>query len=92
MSFHKFSNNEYRPMLVDTQFDFCAIQNGIGSSPLYTVLMKMIENSTNFNRKCPLPPGEYYIKNFNLQAQHLPNIIPSGLYKVNFTMHTYNNT
>ena len=65
-SFYKFSNNEYRPMLVNTNYDQCAIQNGNGSSPFYTLLLKILVNTTNFYQKCPFLPGEYYIKDFNL--------------------------
>lgn len=90
MRFHfktlfKFSNNEYRPMLVDSSVNFCQIQAGLYSSPLYTFLLNIMKNQTNLNCKCPIPPGEYYIKNVNFQAHHLPSIIPAGQYIANVT-------
>lgn len=89
-SYYKFSNNEYRPMLINYEYDFCDLQEGLYDSPLHTVLMKGFANYTNINRKCPFPPGEYYVKGLNLEARHLPSIIPAGRYLVNLTTYVQN--
>lgn len=81
----KYSNNEYRPQGIHSGYDFCAAQAGFVSSPLNSLITKMIGNYTNWNRKCPFPPGQYYVKDLNLHASHLPAIIPAGQYIVNVT-------
>lgn len=86
-TFYQFSNNEYRPILVSSnaQIDYCAIQAGKYNSPLHTAIMNVLGNHTNINRKCPFPPGEYFVTDLNAQVTHLPNIVPSGRYLINST-------
>lgn len=82
-TYYQFSNNEYRPAYVDVKTDFCASQAGLLSSPMQNLLKKMWGNNTNIFTKCPLLPGEYYTKDWNFDANHLPNIMPSGRYLLN---------
>lgn len=90
-SYFQFSNNEFRPVGFDTAFDFCAIQAGLSSSPLHAVMMNVLANTTNINRKCPFPPGEYYVKNLNFQARHIPNILPAGRHLINISCYIQSN-
>lgn len=82
-TYYQFSNNEYRPAYVDVKTDFCASQAGLLSSPMQNLLKKMWGNNTNIFTKCPLLPGVYYTKDWNFDANHLPNIMPAGRYLLN---------
>lgn len=86
-TFYKFSNNEYRPMGIHTGYDFCAAQEGLLNSVLNRVIMNILSNNTNWNQKCPFQPGEYYVKNLNFHAKHLPSLVPAGRYLANITSH-----
>lgn len=88
--FYKFSNNEYRPMFIDTEIDFCAAQDGTSNSLILNAILNAYANYTNFNIKCPLLPGQYYVKDFNLLGTHLPSVFPIGLYLVNSTARVNN--
>lgn len=79
-AFYKFSNNEYRPILVDHTVDYCAVKEGLLSSPLYNFFEHVWANKTNLFQPCPLMPGEYYVKDWNFEAAHLPSIVPAGRY------------
>lgn len=86
--YYKFSNNEYRPILMDTTVDYCAEQPGTASAALKNFLKSIWRNSSNFFDKAPLCPmlrGEFYIKDWNFSASDLPSIMPSGRYLVNTT-------
>ncbi len=83
-TFHKASNNEYRPMLVDLRDDHC--DSFAKRAKILDFLIKMLENHSNFNKPCPLYPGDYDIKNFNFSISHWPNFIPEGRYIVNITI------
>lgn len=88
-SYYKFSNNEYRPMLINAQFDYCAAQAGFVTSALFTAMMNVFGNNTNINHKCPFPIGEYYVKDVNFRASHLPSLFPTGRYYINLTTHQF---
>ncbi len=90
-SYYKFSNNEYRPMLINSGYDFCAAQEDLANSPLNNLIINAIKNHTNWNRKCPFPPGEYYVKNLNLQAKHMISMIPAGRYLMNISSYIQSN-
>lgn len=82
-SFYKFSNNEYRPMGIQSDVDWCAARAGY-FSPLYNAIRNIgINNSNLLNVHCPLQPGDYYVKDLNVNAGHLPSIIPAGRYLIN---------
>lgn len=83
--FYKFSNNEYRPVFIDTEIDFCAVQAGNQNSPVYDVIMGAYANYSNLNQKCPFLPGQYYVRNLNFEARYLPSIFPAGRYLINST-------
>lgn len=89
--FYKFSNNEYRPLFINTEIDFCAAQVGSFYSPIFTTIMNAYANYSNFNQKCPFMPGQYYVKGLNIQARHLPDIFPVGRYLINSTARTQSN-
>lgn len=84
-TFYQFSNNEYRPILIDAELDFCALQAGHYKSPLHAAIMHVYGNHTNINRQCPFPVGEYFVKDLNAQVDHLPSIVPSGRYLIKST-------
>lgn len=86
-SYYKFSNNEYRPVYINIVTNFCDGMNSVFQKYLFN----MFGNYTNIFQPCPLWPGEYYIKNFNFAAQHLPSIIPAGRYLVNTSAYTQSN-
>ena len=90
-SFYKFSNNEYRPMLIDVTVNYCEAEQGIFTSPLHKYLKTVWINYSNMFQTCPIPPGEYYIKNFNFRSHHLPSIAPAGRYLMNTTIRVQNN-
>lgn len=90
-TYFKFSNNEFRPMGIDSSFEYCGISNGFYTSPLFNFVKNIIKNYTNIYEKCPVPVGEYYIRNFNFQAQHLPMIVPAGQYLANMSLHIQSN-
>lgn len=90
-TFFKASNNEYRPQGIDTRFDYCATQEGIRSSILNNLIRKAIANYTNVVRRCPLTPGNYYIKDWSIDPRQLPSLIPVGRYLVNLTNYIDNN-
>lgn len=89
--FFKFTNNEFRPVFIDTEIDYCAAQAGILNSQVHKMIMNAFANYSNFNRRCPFLPGEYYVKGLNLRPQHLPSMFPVGLYLINSTAHTRHN-
>lgn len=76
-------------MLINAQFDYCAIQAGFSSSPLFTAMMNVFGDNTNINHKCPFPKGEYYVKDVNFRASHLPSVFPAGRYYINITTHQF---
>ncbi|KAJ6639771.1 hypothetical protein Bhyg_12518 [Pseudolycoriella hygida] len=85
-TFYQFSNNEYRPMLIDVTMNFCANEKGIPSSPLHAVMRAIINDYTNFYDSCPFLPGKlYYVKDWNFVASDLPSVVPAGRYMLNFT-------
>lgn len=85
-AYYQFSNNEYRPMLLDIRVDYCAVEAGSVASVFQNVLKGIWGNRTNLFQHCPLAPGEYYIRDWNFVATDLPSIIPAGRYfiKTNF--------
>lgn len=87
-SFYKFSNNEYRPILIHVRDNYCSEQQGLSSRKLVSLLATMFSNHTNIFQACPYLPGEYYIKDFNFGASHLPNVIPAGRYVITTVVRT----
>lgn len=83
--FYQFSNNEYRPVFIDTEIDFCAAQAGKLNSQVFKVIMGTYEKFTNVNQNCPFMPGQYYVKGLNFQSKYLPSIFPVGRYLINST-------
>lgn len=66
----------------------CAAQEGYYISPLYAFFQNVIGNNSNIlNHKCPYLPGEYYFKDINVQAKHLPMIPSQGQYLINITVY-----
>lgn len=80
--YYQFSNNEYRPMILNVKTDFCAAQSGLLDSLYQNVFTHIWRNKTNIFQNCPIPPGYYYLKDWNFVAADLPNIIPAGRYLV----------
>lgn len=89
-SFYKFSNNEYRPAFVDLTTDFCGAELGM-TSIMHSLLKDAWRNLTNIFRPCPFLCGEYYLKDFNFAAYHLPSIVPAGRYFINTTLRVQSN-
>lgn len=88
-TFYKHSNNEYRPLFLNARDDYCkSFQTG---SALLNLLLRNIKNNINFNKPCPWTPGDYFIKDFNFGMDHLPNLIPDGLYILNTTFYRESN-
>lgn len=83
-SFFKHSNNEYRPMLVDSRDEFC--ESYVKRSILFDVVMKTVGENINFNKPCPFNPGDYYVKDFNFAIEHMPSLVPEGRYLLNITV------
>ncbi|KAJ6640215.1 hypothetical protein Bhyg_12965 [Pseudolycoriella hygida] len=80
-TFYQFSNNEYRPMLIDSTMDFCKNQKGIEHSPLHAAFKKTLITLMNVYEACPFLPGKvYYIKDWNFVASDLPSLVPAGRY------------
>lgn len=38
----------------------------------------------NFQTQCPVPPGHYYIRNFNVNQLEIPSFLYSGFYRILF--------
>lgn len=75
-TYYKFSNNEYRPALIDTSVDICAAQSGLYSSPLFNVFKNVVGNTTNFlDHNCPYPPGTYYVIDMRPDATMFPSVV-----------------
>lgn len=89
--YYKFSNNEYRPILMDLTADYCTKQPGVSALKLMNVLSTMWGNNTNIFQPCPFLPGEYYVKNWNFAASDLPSVVPAGRYLLNVTVRTESN-
>lgn len=88
-TFYQFSNNEYRPMLIDNTFNYCDDGKGVVSSSLLKYLQTVWGNSTNIFKPCPISPGEYYVKDWSFAASDLPSgVIPGGRYLVKTLLHT----
>lgn len=86
-TYYKYSNNEYKPTLINANEDVCAVKEGLYISPLYNFVHAFYGKYSNmFSQKCPFLPGEYYVKDFNLQATELPGIFPHGQFLVNHTV------
>lgn len=75
-------------MGVDVTSEWCACQAGLVISPFHTLLQHIWANRTNLFRTCPLPPGSYYLKDWNFSSRDLPSILPAGRYLWNVTGHT----
>lgn len=86
--YYKFSNNEYRPVLMDVTVDHCADQPGSSSSIFVNLLKTMWYNKTNIFQQCPLSRGEYYIKDWNYSAADLPSVLPAGRYLIKASFRT----
>lgn len=65
---------------MDVSADYCADQPGLSASKLQNYLTAIWANETNIFQPCPFLPGEYFLKDWNFEASHLPNIIPAGRY------------
>lgn len=88
-TFYKFSNNEYRPVYVDTSIDYCENEKSGLESVLQEVLKKAWHNKTNFFAKCPVRTGNYYLNDWNPTATDLPSIVPAGRYLFNTFVFNY---
>lgn len=91
-SFYQFSNNEYRPVYLHTSDDYCKNEAGTSKSPLHDLLKAALANYTNLFRSCPFVPAKYYLKGFNFDASHLPNVIPVGRYAMKTSVYERNET
>lgn len=81
--YYQFSNNEYRPILMDVTVDHCGDEPGSASSTFLKLLKTMWLNKSNiWFDQCPIPLGEYYIRDWNFSAADLPSVIPAGRYLV----------
>lgn len=89
--FYQFSNNEYRPVLIDFSGNICASVSGSTGVTFWKVMKNALGNKTNIVQRCPYQRGEYYIKDFNFNASHLPSILPVGRYLIKIHLSTYNN-
>lgn len=83
-SFYKHSNNEYRPMLIDFREDYC---KSFLKRSVLDVILKTVDKYVNFNKPCPWPPGDYYVKDFNFGIKHVPSLVPEGRYLINITLY-----
>lgn len=84
-TYYQFSNNEYRPTLVDITTDYG--DNTVYLKPgIHRIIENMMRNYSNIFTKCPFQPGEYYLKDWNFAAQHLPSVVPAGRYLANITL------
>lgn len=81
-TFYQFSNNEYRPILINVAVDYCGNESGFLQSAMHAFVKAAWGNTTNLFSSCPLQPGEYYIKDWNFDASHLPNVVPAGRYSM----------
>lgn len=83
--FYQYSNNEFRPFLIDMRIEMCSVNNKTSKSLMQAVFAEIVKNHTNMNRPCPLPPSEYYFTNISVGAIHLPSLLPEGRYKLRLT-------
>ena len=85
-TYYKFSNNEYRPSLFETELDLCALQSGLYNTPLFTVFKNAILNISSFmddngnttnimDLNCPFPPGTYYLKDWSPDSKLIPSVV-----------------
>ncbi len=87
-SFYKHSNNEYRPMLLDVQGEFCSAKSGSKKPIFLHLLLNVVENYSNIDQPCPWYPSEYFVKDFNFGIEHIPSMVPEGRYCMNVTLKT----
>lgn len=80
----QFSNNEYRPLLLDRTEDFCAYMKGDLSNILLSRLYPTFTQFTNLNHTCPYHPGLYIVKISNLTISSVAPtmLVPSGRYRI----------
>lgn len=83
--FYQYSNNEFRPILIDMRVKMFSVNNETSKSVLQSLFARIIANHTNIDRPCPLPPGEYYATNVSVGAIHLPSLLPEGRYKIHLS-------
>ncbi|KAG4067636.1 hypothetical protein HA402_005408 [Bradysia odoriphaga] len=83
--FYQYSNNEFRPFLIDMRVEMCSVNNRTSKSLLQSVFAGIVKNHTNMDAHCPLPPAEYYFKNVSVGAANLPSLLPEGRYKLRLT-------
>lgn len=91
-TYYQFSNNEYRPAYIHIVINYCDNESGVHISALQEALKTALGNHTNVFQRCPIQPGDFYLKNFNFDASHLPSIIPVGRYLFKTCMYEKNET
>lgn len=85
--YYKFSNNEYRPILMDFSGNVC-VKTTASAGIFWNTLKNVLGNNTNILQACPYLPGVYFIKDFNFNASHLPSILPAGRYLIKIDVST----
>lgn len=65
-TWNQFSNNEFRPFLVDMRIEMCSVNNKTSKSLLQAVFAEIVKNHTNMNTPCPPQPAEYYFTNISV--------------------------
>lgn len=87
-AYYQFSNNEYRPILLDVTDEYCSSLSGSSGSIFMSAVNRAWGNKSNIFQPCPYLPGEYFVKDWNLDASHLPSIIPAGRYLIKVIFRT----
>lgn len=87
--FHQFSNNEYRPFLLNVWEDFCGYMRGDKRNMYLNLLAPLFMKNINFNHTCPYHPGMYLVKFDNVSVSDLDTIkiIPAGRYRLELSYH-----
>lgn len=88
--YYKFSNNEYRPFMINVWEDFCGYMNGDKKNLVIGIIYPNIREYTNMNHTCPYKPGLNFVTMYNLSIHDfvLDFIIPSGRYYLEINGHS----
>lgn len=87
--YYQFSNNEYRPFLINKWEDLCGYFRGEMGNFLIAFIYPVIRDYTNIGHTCPIKADSYYfkIKNESINMFNYDQLVPAGRYRIDIDAH-----